>query len=306
MAIEFPNTDPILDPAYAKAEARRHFANQITVARAITDYGAQLLKRLFITVGRGALPDLIAIGLLLRQGIAALDGAVLCMEHGAIGVGHIHARSLFEADLYLQWVLTHDTERWGRQLYVANLRQEREWARRLVPGTIEQHELTQAWQVAWQRTPSESPDIVNTARERIEEVDELLTSDPYQEINGWFDVARNKRPYDPDWFKPGPNAPTSISNMASRLDRQAEYLVLYKVFSYHVHGTRTSTAFSVKSDGLVTIQPVRALVEFPFLFSIVTGLALRLYSRLLTRYRPDELGKVCTTTPDGMSFALSS
>lgn len=289
MAIEVPNTDPVLDPAYAKAEARRHFEEQLVVARSMTDYGSQLLKRLFVTSSRGAVPDLISIGLLLRQGLTALDGAVLCMEHGAIDSGHAHARSLLEADLYLEWVLTNGKERWGRQLYVANLRQEREWNRRVIPGTVEQLQLEHAWRTSWQHGPTTSPDTVRTANDRVKEIDELLDTDPYREINGWFDTARGKRPYEPDWYKPGPNAPKSIADIADKLSRRAEYLVLYKVFSYHSHGTRTSTAFSVKSEGLVTIEPVRALVDFPFLFSIVTGLALRLYQRLLVHYRPSEL-----------------
>jgi hypothetical protein len=191
-------------------------------------------------------------------------------------------------DLYIHWILSQGKERWGRQLYVYNLRQEREWARRMLRGTPEFQAMNQAWNSAYGSNWNPADEAIRSAEQVIADVSGLLRTEDYREISGWFDVRHEKLGYDPDWYKPGPNAPRSLYALATKLDRKVEYTVLYKSFSDHAHGSRTNTAFRVRGEGLVGIQPVRALLDFPFVFSITASLIIRAYGRLLDEYRPAE------------------
>ena len=288
MAFETPNTDPILDPRYGAAEAKRHFSTQLAVARDMADYGAQLLKRVFATCGRDKIEDLVVIAALFRQALVSFDACVLCLENGAVDASNVHARGLLETDLYLEWILTQGKERWGRQLYVANLRQERDWDRRVIPGTAENAIFASAWRDTIGKPFVVDPVIEAGARKQEAAINAILEKPAYHAINTSFDKARGTRPYEPEWYKPGPDAPRSIAHIADMLGRKAHYATLYSVFSGHVHGTRTKNGFCVDEDGMVVIEPVRSVADISSTFSPTVAIWRGLCRRIIHHYRPDE------------------
>jgi hypothetical protein len=292
--IEHANRDPILDPSYVAAEARRHFESHLAKARSIADYGSNLLKRLIATRSSESVEDLIIIGGPLRASLSCFDAALLCLENGAVAASHLHVRSLLELDLYVDWLLTRPKLRWARQLYVASVRREREWACRGISGTAEHQSFSIAWRSEFGDDWSIPVEDLDYARQRVSAIDALLDSDTYREINGWFDRARSKRHFDPEWYKVGPDAPRSIFALAKKLNRAAYYLSVYQMCSDHVHGTRSGHGFGVAKDlggghGLVRFEPIRKLSEFSFPFTTSVHLMLRIFERALEHYRPSEL-----------------
>lgn len=283
-----PNTDWVLDPPYARDEAWRVFRPQLEVAREITNFGSNLLKRPFAR-SQQEVSDLVVISVLFRQSLAALDGTVLCLENGAVHASKLHARALLEASLFIEWVLKKGKDRWGKQLYVWSIRQERHWVRRVIPGTDENRAFADSWREAFGEEWQGRPDIENSAKEQEAEIDALLLSDTYRVINDWFEAYNRNPGVEPDWFRPGPGGVGSLYKLAERLGRRAEYNTFYKSLSYAAHGARTRLHISVGPDaGTVSLEPIRYLEDFPFVFTTAINLTLRIFRALIQEYRPDE------------------
>jgi hypothetical protein len=291
-----PPTDYVLDPAHSSAEVRAHFAPQLAVARELAEYASALLKRLFVVHSRHSVPDLIVCTALFQQNLTAFDGCVLCLEHGAVDAGHILLRTQFETDLTIDWILKQGKERWARQYYVWNLRQEREWSRIGLAGSAERTKYESDWNTTFGKAPSISPDLAEAAQKRISDIESLLTSEYYAEINGWFETwCSSHRNREPNWHQPGPDAAASISDMAKKLGRHSEYSLVYRASSYRAHGSRSRHGFSAPGEKQVAIEPVRRLDDFPYVCGLACSFALRMFMRLLSAYRPGELPQLRKT-----------
>lgn len=288
--VSVANTDPLLDPTYARAEAQRHFAAQLDAGRDIAEYGSRLFRRLFVTSARESFQDLMVIGAFLRHSLAAFDGCLLCLENGAVDAAQVLLRSQFEARLYLLWCLHEDRERWARQYYVYTLRQERDWTMKLVAGSAEREAHVAVWQEMFGRDPTIPEEAVQHATRRLRDIDEHLGSNLYREINEWFTAKRSRnRDREVDWYKAGPDAPRSIYDIACKLRLSAEYSVVFRSLSSRAHSSRSNNAFKLDADGFVVLEPVRQLADFPFVYSQSAGYMIDVCRRLLTEYRRDEL-----------------
>ena len=286
---EFPNVDPILDPKYAGAVAAKHFSAQLSTARDLAGYWSNLLKRCFASADKSSVQDLVLILGFFRNGLKAFDGCLVCLDVGAVGAAQFAIRSLWEAELFAKWILSNDRLRWSRQAYVADLRIEREWALRVVEGTAQSSSHEASWRETFgKEAPSASPEVRSAAPARIKELNQMLTRPVYAEIYGWFDSFRGSRPFEPDWYKPGPDAPKTVGEMTKKLGRSAEYAMLYSLLSYHTHSTRPSAGFRVLQDGHVVVEPIRAFRDFGHSLTLATTLALRFLWLFTETYRSGE------------------
>jgi len=107
----------------------------ITLLRELVDYGVDLLNR--CSERGGSLADLIIIGHFFKHALTMLDAVEIQLSRGAVFAAGVSARSMLESYIYLEWLLTADTEKRARQFYVWHLRQKRLWARRAIKGTLE-------------------------------------------------------------------------------------------------------------------------------------------------------------------------
>lgn len=289
MPIETPNTHAVLDPRYAQAIATQHFAIQLGAAREMAAYWGDLLQRSFASSAKtgGSVPDLVAIAGMFRSGLIAYDACIALLEVGAIAGVQIPLRSLWNAELYAKWILSQGKDRWGKQLYVADLRLEREWTLRMVPGTPQQDAYKNAWQTTFGADPDLAPEKTASFVERVKDLDALLVSDNYKETNAWFVARRGKQAFEPDWYKPGPDAPTSIRDMALRLGRPSEYSVVFVALSHHSHSSHPSSGF-VSRGGRVGIEPVRSFGDLEYVYVLATSLALRFMRIYIDEYRDGE------------------
>lgn len=267
------------------------FGPQLDVGRVIVDYGHQLFKRVFVSGGRQSVADLMATGALFRQTLAAYDGCLLCLREGAVDAAGVQLRVEFEASLGVYWILHSDSDRdrWGRQYYVYDVRQARHWNLCAVPNTPEPRDYMTACRESFGIVREFSPDMVAIATERVSNIERFLQSSPYRDINGWFDDLKKKRKREPEWYQSGPDAPSTLFDLARRLRRAAEYRALYRQLSYLSHASRRSGSLKFLPDGRLTIEPVRSLEQFPTVFGVAARLMVGLYLRLLEVYRPEEL-----------------
>jgi len=252
----------------------------------MAEYGSRLLMRAMPRT-KNSVPDWVVVGTLFRQVVATLDAFALCLENGAVDAAHVHARGLFEARLFLEWVLTKGKERWGRQLYVATLREKLSWANRIVLGTSENAGYVEAWMESYGKAPPSSPAIEAQAKKSVAEINALLDSPPYREINRWFE-KHAKPGRETDWYRPGDGAPTSIWAMARALKRRPDYL-LYKHLSGYVHGDNVSTHSRVLAGGMITVEPIRSVEHLIAVFPYTSRWAADAFRQVLQEYRGGEL-----------------
>jgi hypothetical protein len=89
------------------AYVKEYFSDIIDVMRDMTNYGTNLIMRCFVT-GKSELEDAIILGVIVRQAVAMFDALEILISNAAVYPAHLQARALFEASLYLQWILKDD------------------------------------------------------------------------------------------------------------------------------------------------------------------------------------------------------
>jgi hypothetical protein len=197
------------------------------------------------------------------------------------------SRALLEGGLGLEWVLRRGKDRWARQFYVGSLRQELEWARRSIPERPEHAEMRTIWaQLGYDREKQDL--LARQSRDREAQIERLLGSKAYSEINSTFEALKRKKKREPPWYLPGPGGVRTIYHMAKDLDRLPEYAVFYRYASYFVHGSLAELHARV-SEHRASITPVRDLEHFPTLWSNAVSTLLPAISLILEHYRPEEL-----------------
>ena len=131
--IQDPPGEVLLDRTYVPEQIRKDLSEPISFLEELADYGVQLLKRSFFA-GERKTSDIVILPVLLRQVLAFLDAVHLHLLNGAVYTATPDLRAMFEATLSIEWILKGPPhrkesqaewkERWARQYYVAELRQE--------------------------------------------------------------------------------------------------------------------------------------------------------------------------------------
>ncbi len=67
-----------------------------------------------------------------------IDAIQILVEKGMTTAAFLPARAAFEASIYIDWILLSDSERKARSYIVANYRDERLWASRVIKAMPEE------------------------------------------------------------------------------------------------------------------------------------------------------------------------
>ena len=127
----------ILNSDKAKEFIENNFADQVKLFRDLTAYGTNLILRAYDS-SKKDLSDIVVCGILLKHIVAMLDAIETLLTNGMVIAAFLPTRSAFEASIYLDWMLFSDKEKKAKCYYIANLRNERQWASRSIKGTPEE------------------------------------------------------------------------------------------------------------------------------------------------------------------------
>jgi hypothetical protein len=275
--------EKILDRHTSAQYIREHFQDSLELLREVTNYGSRLIPRCFVSSKR-KLPDIVVLGVLLKQAVAMLDAVEVLVSQGALYAAHVPARALFEAYLYINWILQKDKEKRATYYYVWQLRRLRTWDRRVIPTTSEHLRFKKAIK---QLNLSQDGEKQQDASKEISEIDKLLSKDGYKEINAEFDkIKMSNRDYDKQWYLPC--GAKSIADMARQLEIEPQYDIFYAQFSEIAHAQSFRKHILVKGKGIV-FEPIRHLEGIRSFLTIVLALAIGLYQSVLNEYRSGEL-----------------
>jgi hypothetical protein len=253
----------------------------LLLIRDITDYGTNLIPRCIGSSDR-KLEDAVLVAALLRQVVAMLDGVEVLLSGGAVYAANLQMRALFEASVYVDWMLAGDLEKKAQYYYVHNLRRIRMWARRAQPGSSE-----------WQEFSSTVKDfgikiedhVKNSAKGTLQETDRVLSQAKFAAVNDDFETCRKKRGREPAWYVP--LGITSVGAMSRAVGRYSLYVMLYSGASDVMHTSNYGHHFQI-GTGRLTLQPIRSLEKFENVLRFSNSLAIHTFQRILEKYRPEE------------------
>lgn len=256
----------------------------------MVNYGSNLIPRCFTSSNR-KLEDTIILGVLLRQTVAMFDAIDVMLSHAAVYPCYLQIRAIFEASLYLEWMMKEDTENKAKYFYVANLRQERVWANRTQRGLVENIAFENIMKPLGDTIPETTDRISSEGLEYLQEINRVLAQPSFADIDHAFDSYRKNKKfkYDPDWYKPyNPSGPQSVRALAGELERLHEYELIYVLSSEVIHSN--SQKHHIKFlNGRVEFTPIRYLEGIDNVISFGIGIILKIYVNILNYYRPDEL-----------------
>ena len=272
----------LLDRDKVVSDIREHFKPWCNLIQDVTNYGSNLIPRCFVSSER-QLKDAVILAILLRQVVAMLDGVDILLSNGACHVSQLPVRALFEASVYIEWILQADSERKALYYYVHNLRRMRLWARRAQAGSPESEAFMAATRkYAFQLTD----DVRSSSKRQLEQIDNVLSQLKFAEVNADFDRCRKGRKHDPAWYVP--LGPRTLRALAEAVDKVSEYLILYSPASDVMHGSSYERHVAI-GKGEITFQPIRSLEGFETVLRFSVGDAFATYRRILQEYRPGEL-----------------
>lgn len=262
------------------------YAGILGVLRDMVNYGSNLIPRCFVSSNR-RLEDAIILGVLLRQAVAMFDAIEILVSNAAVYPCYLQTRAIFEASLYIQWILQTDTEKRAKYYYVSNLRKERVWANRTQRGSPDYL----AFQKDMEKLGIIVPDTANRlgaeGQKYLQEINRILEKPSLAAIDKEFDSYREKRRlrYDPPWY--APLEIQSVRQLAKNLQRLHEYELIYVESSEVMHSTSLEHHINF-SQGPMKLIPIRYHegIDMVLWFSMVP--MLKIYLDVLAYYRPDE------------------
>ncbi len=294
--IDRPPDEPILDRVQVPRQIAEALSEPVSYLQVLADEGVRLLKRSFFSSKREVV-DVVVLPVLFRQILAFLDAVHVHLLNGSIYAAAPDVRAMFEATLALEWITKGPVDRtearekwrvrWARQYYVSELRQERDWARALVPRTPDHAKLKKSAPDLAARLVGDASKVA-AARQRLKDIGRHLSKNSaLREINARFGpFKRRNKGQEPAWYRVG--GPSSIADLAQRVGRSSEYQILYKQWSEVAHAGRSAPHVRITGRELV-IEPIRSFEGLEQVLSLASSIAESAIYLVLSEYRPGEI-----------------
>jgi hypothetical protein len=273
----------LIDRAGPASDAEQHLAPQLELLEQMVNYGSNVILRCFRDSDR-KIEDIVILTVLFKQSLSSLDAISVLLKNGASLACHQHLRTLWEAGLYLDWILKQDSKKRSDAYWVANIRRIRSQHLRGTPGSPDHAAfLASLGDLAEDYL---SPFTEEQAASEIEKANAILASDDFRDLNEHFEEFLKKRKFESSWHKPVGGQ--SVRGIACDLNRQAEYDIFYSLGSEMVHASSYGGHLGIDGS-TVSMRGIRGLHEFSTVFSWSVTVMLRTIESVLTRYRPLEV-----------------
>lgn len=266
-------------------DVKMHYGAQISLLIDVVNYGTNLVPAIFSTSKR-TLGDMVVTTVLLKQLVMMLDSFQVLVAEACTEGSALQCRALFEASIYLEWILQSGKEEKALYYYVSNIRKERQWTQRAVPDDPEQKTFFKNLGEFGDALENTKRKLAPQAVSRLKEINEFLSREPYLTVSDNFDRCRGRRPHDPPWHEP--LGKKSVRSLSEALGRLHEYEVFYSQTSEAVHGSRYATHVKIK-EGRISIEPIRHLEGLKPLLNFAVSVALHTYRKTLEHYRPGQI-----------------
>jgi hypothetical protein len=269
----------LLNDEQATAFASEQLVPWTNLLRDLANYGSNLIPRSFASSGK-TLGDAIVIGVLLRQIVAMLDAIEILLCRSAVHAATLQLRALFEASVYMEWMLAGDREKKAEYYYVHNLLRLRLWAMRVQPGTAESTNFKNSLN----GLPVDET-LGTAGKKQVEDLEQILSQDPYVVIRDDFDNWKKNNRRRPAWYSP--LGVTDLRNMATKVNKEPLYVILYGSGSEVMHASNLDHHIRI-ANGRITFQSIRHPKDFSNTVRLTATIAVDVFMKILQEYREGE------------------
>lgn len=290
MTLWLPETrayEPLLNRAEAVRNVETHLKGHLTVLGELVDYGTHLIPRCWSSSPRGV-RDMVTLPILLKQIVGMLDAGGELISKGCVDPAMLQLRSMFEASVYLDWILQSKSKTRARAYYVWNVRRQLRWINRGILDTPEYKAYRRDLQGLVVASSLEVPEKQHELTLDAKRVSDHLHSRENTAWNKRFEARRGGRPYDVDWYQVLFAKRRSLRFLAARVKRMPEYRAVYELGSETMHSSKSDSHVRILEGRKLGLRSLRELTEFPFVAQMLMGNAIHAYTAVLDEYRPAE------------------
>ena len=272
----------LLDDDGATKFASEQLKTWTGLLRDLANYGSNLIPRAFSSSGK-TLGDAILIGTLLRQVVAMIDAIEILLCRSAVHAATLQLRAMFEASVYIDWMLAGDREKKAAFYYVHNLLRLRLWAKRVQSGTAESSSFRD---ILNKVGLSVDETLGDEGKSQVREIDRVLSQPRFAEVDNEFRDWKKQNGRRPAWYSPLGVA--DLRNMAIKVNKEPLYLFVYGPGSEVMHASNYGHHIHFES-GRVSFHSIRHPKEFSYTVRLTAIIAMGLFMEVLREYREGEL-----------------
>lgn len=279
--------EPILNRDLSRVNANEFIVRYCPLLDEIANYGTNLYRR-----ATDRMPDLLAADgvpfLIYLNVLEMADGTSELLRQSAVTPAIPVVRTTFESTLALDYMLEADTANRANAWLVAYLVEQIQWTS-LVLGTDRAgHQFHQAMQTDTVGSNIDLAPFAAHATKKKAEFEAVLNksalSDAVAERTNLIQ-STPRNPY-PNWYSSF-GGPSNLRALSKHLNREAQYLVLYKHFSGVAHGQNLSRFIRRAASPDPLVRLLRDSSEFRQLADYAISFALRC-TRLLSKQQNEE------------------
>src|SRR6266699_5387967 len=189
----------LLDDESATAFASEQLKTWTNLLRDLANYGSHLIPRAFSSSGK-TLADAVLIGILLRQLVAMIDAIEILLCRSAVHAATLQLRAMFEASVYIHWMLAGDRESKAAYYYVHNLLRLRLWAMRVQSGTAESSSFKDIIMNKAGLPVDET--LGEEGKNQVQEIDRVLSQARFVAVRDEFRDWKKRNGGRPAWYSP--------------------------------------------------------------------------------------------------------
>lgn len=270
-------------------DVNENFQPQLDVLREVVNYGTNLIASAFHS-SKKELSDVIVVPVLLKQVVSMLDAFEVLVSNACVSAAQLQSRAIFEASIYIDFILLGNEEEKAQYFYVANLRRELTWTLRSQTGSAEHTKFFEALGEFGDALQETQKVIAEPAKEQCRQIRQFLSKEPWLSVNSALEKARGKKKYDVAWHVPLGRG--SVRDLSCLVGRLHEYEVFYSGSSEKMHASEYKSHIKIGS-GYIAFEPIRNLEGINSLLNFSLSVAFHSYQRVLERYRPGQLNEFC-------------
>lgn len=271
----------LLNEEYASVFASEQLKPWTNLLRDLANYGSNLIPRAFTSSDK-TLRDAVIIGTLLRQVVSMIDAIEILLCRSAVHAAALQLRAMFEASIYIEWILIRDQEKKAAYYYVHNLLRLRLWAMRVQPGTDE----SSSFKKIMDKMGLPVDDTLgDEGKRQVKEIDRVLSQARFSTIRDEFREWKKKNRRTPSWYSP--LGVTDLRKMAVSLNKEPLYVMVYGPGSEVMHTSNYGQHIRINGQRII-FYSIRHPKNFPTVVRLSASLAIDAFMKILKEYRPGE------------------
>lgn len=281
-------TDPLpgaIERDIAKVEAEELINLACPLLRELVNDGTNVLQRCNVMTAGGDMDVNVAALVLFRHILEVTDGTEVLLAQSCVTAAIPVVRSSFEAALQIEFILSGDETQYRQRALswmVGHIHERLKVYEMVDPSTQRGREFERNMLKRYPDLPAKVATVSAAAAREATKLTSLLGKAHLQPVEAEYQQRRPK-----NWYGLF-GGPGNLADLATAVNRRAEYDVLYRQFSRTAHGADLLRYIARSGSGKAEIRPLRASDGFATLASIAASCVLRSKRMLLGQFRPEE------------------